>query len=101
MARIWHHGNRRFLGNPGGIYSPNRYGKIIHDPKPIEKKKKLGKAFVSLSKDLYLKIMEEIKNNIRPDWKSLNKKYNIYGSFNFYNDLRNNNIEYYKSWFPY
>lgn len=99
-GRIWHKGNVKFLGNPGGIYAPNKHGKIVHDPKAKAKPKNLGKAF-QLIKDLevYRNILNDLRQIPFPTVKQMNEKYGLNGSFNFYYDLKSNNIEQYKKWY--
>lgn len=99
-AKNWHKGNLKFLGNPGGIFAPNKYGKIVHDPKVKEKPKNLGKAFQLITDfDVYINILNDLRQIPIPTYKQMNKKYNLNGSYNFYYDLKANNIEQYKKWY--
>lgn len=88
-------------GNPGGIYATNPKTKMCDKDEPKkEKEKNLGNKFVEMDESKYRLIRADLphKSSARL-WKELNKKYGINGSFNFYYDLLNNDIDQYKKWF--
>lgn len=71
---------------------------VVKKQKPLVKGLKL-KPFQKLDFDTYRKIYLDLTCNISFDVNAMNRKYNLKGSFNFYYDLKNDDLEAYHEWY--